>query len=360
MKSELARARELFAQQGHETDPQVELTDTQGIAEDPVETEEPQAVEPEVPEVPETEEPEEDAPLAAETGEDYTEVTTDQIEDIHQYAEATGVDLEYLYSLKIPVKNGEPVTLGQFKDQLQDGEYSPQSPDQAEIEVQRQQLAEQQAAFEEQRRAMMNAPAPTQEVVAAAARLQALQQDAQRIDWAELEKKNPGVAANERSKLQIAMGQAQQEYNYAVQSADATRQQQMGQIWSETEKVMASKYSEWREPEKKKAAMGEIEALMHEYGYTNADIANTIDNKPIRMMQDLIALRKQVGDGNLAAKKVVKAPKFLKGGGPKPAVNPQTRIKRLKRQAQEAPAGKRRGAELDAVKAILSTRNAQR
>jgi hypothetical protein len=315
----------------------------------PVETpEEPVApvetpVEPELPAAAELEDP--NAPAEEEEPD---------IHDIHQLASAIGVDAEYMYGLQIPMPEGQdPITLGQYKDMVQQqGETgAAENRLNTERELFQQEKQRYEAEMSNRMQAMQQVP---QEVQEAEARQQALALQYQSIDWAALEQQDAGQAALQKQNLSTAFNQAGQEVEAARNRQAALQQQYMAGTRQEEEAKLLLAIEAWRDPKVREKGTASVSKLMADYGFAPNEIGNVMDHRAIRIMNDLARYREQAGDMNPALKKVKQAPKALRPGGRQAKVKP-TALKEAKERLARAGPAKRRQAEIDVAKALLSS-----
>lgn len=335
-------------------------------------SENPQAL---APEEPAPEEPEQDPspPLAAQAPDSLYPDTTDaeveaggepeeeapDITDLGQLAAAIEVDPEWLYNLRIPISTGdgkEYITVGQYKDQVQAGEVVTADADRLKYE--RDILDQDRQKFETERNAtLQQAQQVPQQVMQAEARAMGLQQQYQSADWSTLEQQDPGRAALMKQNMAS-------EYQQAVQEADQARgqyqqlqkQAMVDQRRHEEQKLLLS-IDTWRDPNARKQGTAEISKMLAEVGYTTDEISNFMDHRAIILMNELATLRKQVGAGDAAAKRVREAPKALAPGARRTATKKQPTVKQLRDSVRNAKPGGRRGAELAAAKVLLGVKS---
>jgi hypothetical protein len=261
-----------------------------------------------------------------------------EIQDLAGLAQAIGVDQEWLYSLKIPMPDGrDPVTLGQFKDQVTQVERDRQA-----VEKQRIELAEAEARVQ----AALNVTQQVPEVVQAAyADVKAIEQQYATIDWEQFEKKSPGQAALARQKLNDAYAQAKAKLGTVVNQVQAMQQQFFQQQSQAQIKTLLEKVPEWRD---KATAVRERDLIMNtmtEYDVDPRELFVVNDHRYIRAMRDLAILKAEKRGADAALKRVQGAPRNLRP---------------INNAAQRQTAGQRQQAELSKRAKELGTPAAQR
>lgn len=215
-----------------------------------------------------------------------------------------GATPEDLYGLEIVSSaDGQPVTVGTLKDHYQQRESF--NAEKAEFERQRQETvaqleeARQQAAIA----AGQNAEVP-EELLQARATMQALVQQAQAVNWQELERDDPGEAALTRQKYRDAYQAAEGRYNQMQAQVEQQRQAAYQQYIAKQQEAMYQRIPDWRDQEKFNAEKAEIEQLAAQYGYTKGDIESIVDPRQAHMLRDFMRLSKHFGSATAQAKQV--------------------------------------------------------
>lgn len=279
-------------------------------------------------------EDEQKAEEVEETAEETDEATDepDEVPDhytIKTLAEAIEMDIKDFYEVQVPMENGEKIPLGEMKNKYQE---------------QTRQLEKLEAQTKEQ--PLPGAPVG-QEEVAVMVELQAIQNEFDAKDWAELEEIEPGQAALERQKLQDRQQAAMMKYNQIGQ----VRQEAHNEMLQAAEQKLSELIPAWSDVDVRRADEALISEAMVKAGYTQDMVNSVTDPIAWSLMQELVTLRKEKEKGAKVLKKVSKAPKVLGSKGA--AIKPK-KGEVAKQLAQKAHLTKNRKDEEAAVKAILS------
>jgi hypothetical protein len=332
MNDELAAVKEILNQTQPE---QVDIEDA--IDETVVDQEEP-APEEELGQAPveNAEEPTDETPDAE--GEEPGEIRT-----IAQLAEAIEVEPQYLYDIEIGMGEGQdPVKLGQLKDEYQ------------AVVKERDAAVHMANQIKNQFSDLPNVDGMTPQVLEAQANIRALQMEMEQVNWEEAERQDPGQAALLKQKYQEAFQIAHGQLQAAQSAMGQARQARLQAAFP----VMLEKIPAWQNSEIRKADQGKIMQMMASEGYHENEVRGITDPRTMKLLYDLMSLREQNGQLETAKaaalKKVKKAPKVI-GSARRVAKNDKKRTEEAIQRAKNAPRTQRRGAELDAVKAILSS-----
>lgn len=261
-----------------------------------------------------------------------------EIHDLAGLAQAIGVDPEWLYSLKMPMPDGrDPLTLGQFKDVITQVDR-----DRQQIEKQRIELAQAEARMQAALDVTQQVP---QAVQAAYAEVAAIEQQYNSIDWATVEKRNPGQAALARQKMNDAYAAAKANLGQTVQKAQAMQQQLFEQQRLEQTAALLEKVPEWKDKATAVRERDLILTTMSEYDIDPRELLVVNDHRYVRAMRDLALLKQQSRNADASLKQVRQAPKTLR-----PVAN----------AAARQQAGQRQQAELVRRAKELGTPAAQR
>lgn len=268
---------------------------------------------------PETE-PEAEAPedgAQAEAPQDEPEEI--EIGDITDLANHLGVDPADLYNIAVPfTKDGErhEFSLGEVKDRYQDMVEAKAAKEQAET------LANQYREVESKLRENLEANAQQYQSFLQAAQ-QTMLAEMQGVDWAKLERENPG----EWARLSEQYRQKQMRLRDMEQQAQQAFQEQKKQYQSHLEGLREEQLSrertallraipEWRKDEiadtERKAL---VEYMRDSLGYKPEEINNVYDHRAIVLARKAMMYDEMVKKGDVAKKKVVKlAKKVVKPG----------------------------------------------
>lgn len=249
-----------------------------------------------------------------------------------ELAEAIGWETEDLYSsVMIPMKDGESVPLGEFKNKYQD------------LSHENTQL---QAQLEE---AKTNPVEQTQQLSAQMIEQMGMMQQIQRAeestDWEELEELDPTEAILKRDKIRRAKDEVQAN----IQQIQLAEQTQRVEMVKKAEEKLLDMVPEWKDAE----VRSKDEALMRQtalsYDYTDNEIMSIADPRLMKLLRRLSHLESREKQASSAVEKVRKAPRRLKGQAVSP-INSETKINKLVSKAKQS--GDRRD-EYAAIKALL-------
>jgi len=241
-----------------------------------------------------------------------------EIADITGLAEYLGVDAADVYNIAVPyTKDGErhEFTLGEIKDKLGDFQETLAMREQADATYQRYQQAETQIKEALEQQSYMAASILQQAE-------QALLADMQGINWAALERTNPG----ERARLSEQARRRQAEIRQIGHQAAQQFEQQKTQVTEQLQKIKQEKLMreqsatlraipEWRDEAKANTERRQLAEYMQKTGFT-ADEINGIDDHRQLLLARKAWMYDQLKDsGSVASKKVVKlAKKIVKPG----------------------------------------------
>jgi|PlaIllAssembly_1097288.scaffolds.fasta_scaffold96176_3 hypothetical protein len=228
-----------------------------------------------------------------------------EIHDLASLAKAIGVDTEWLYSLQLPMPDGrDPLTLGQFKDQVTQLDRDRQA-----IEKQRIELAQAEARVTAALNVTQQVPQAVQE---AYADVKAIEQQYARVDWEQFEKKSPGQAALARQKMNDAYAAAKAKLGTIVGQVQHMQQELIQQQSREQIQHLLEKVPEWRD---KATAIRERDMIMNtmiEYDVDPRELFVVNDHRYVRAMRDLAILKAQARGADASLKQVRQAPKNLR------------------------------------------------
>jgi len=272
----------------------------------------------------------------------------DETLTIAQLADAIDVDPEYLYDIDIGMGEGkDSVKLGQLKDDYQS------------VTTERDALVTERDALKSEA-ADPNSIANlgqgvSQEMIKAFANMDNLQNMYENFDWRGLseEPDGAGKVALKKQEFQEAFQRGQG----FIQQADNNMKQLKSQNLQKAAAQMFEIIPEWKDETIRRTDQGKMKALMLAEGYNDNAVNSIVDPRAMKMLNELVSLREykaNVEAGTVTAlKKVRKAPKVLKGIGRK-SPNLKAEAKKLVKVARGASISKRKGAEVEAVKAILA------
>ena len=256
-----------------------------------------------------------------------------EAETLAELAEQFGLPVEKLYDIKIPMPaGGDPITLGQFKDRV--AELS-------QLDAQREQVRQQamsaQQVEQELRQVLQSVQGAPQAIQQAQADLITLQKQAQGVDWAKFERRDPGKAALARQKLQDAMQGAQMRLQKAYQATQqASEQVRQRRLFAAKDAVLQN-IQEWRNPEVAANDIREIaDVFGRNYGFDPGELMQVDDPRVVMVMRAHAKLLKQVGEADAAVKRVQKAPRHLRPVRSKRTTQGQKRQVQLNERAKQS------------------------
>ena len=261
---------------------------------------------------------------------------------------------EAVYSVQMPLENGEVITLGQAKDSIKESLDVLAEREQREQELATK--AEELATREAQLQQQLQSATPA-ELVKAEAALQKAVEEFQSIDWVSLETSNPGQAALMRQKLndKVALATQQRDAidgNIKQLREDVARQQQAAaeQYLNQQKQELFRLIPDWAN----EANFVKGREALVQYG-----IGQGFDEKTLRSIADpqvIAYLHKQmVKDQALeTAKPVQKPPKVLK---PQAVANrKQGRKSRVDKLVSRAKTSRDTRDKVEAIGALLNNR----
>ena len=231
------------------------------------------------------------------------------------------------------MKDGEGVTLGEFKNKYQD------------VTHENTQLKEK---LQNTETTAGQSQQQTQEMVALMGNLDQINRVEEGTDWDELEELDPTEAVLKRDKIRrardevsVAMGELQQKEQQAY---NAFVDQQIGKM---VEMIPA-----WKDESAKTKDQGSIKENMRSYGYDDSEIVTLIDPRMMSMMNDFAKLKAKNTEALKAVKTVRKAPKVLGTNRNVQKGNPKDKLDKLVSKAKSS--GDKRDAH-EAIKALLAS-----
>ena len=298
--------------------------------------------------------PSEQEAEGAEAGEGGAEGETplESIENLEQLANAIGADLSDLYHLKVPIANGEPITLGELKDKIQAGELP---AGQAEkLQQERSQFeAERQAHFARVEEILQSAHQTSEQLIDAKAMVTAIAHQYQNTDWRALEAEDPGTAALRKQELQMAFQQAQAQVQDLQGQADTAMKQSVMARRAREEQAMSQRVPDWGIPEKRQKLIGDMSQVLISYGYRPEEIGNIMDHRALHMVHDLLKAQGTLKSADATGKMIRKLPSAMKPSGRAPAPSAE---KKLQQQLKAAAKTGDQRTKVDAVAQLLRSK----
>ena len=170
------------------------------------------------------------------------------------------------------------------------------------------------------------------------------------VDWKTLREEDPAEYSAKKQEFQERKNQiealkaeAGQEYQQAVQQQQEVQQAQMQEHLVKEHEALISKLPEWKNEKVAAEEKGKLGAYLMDNGFSQEDVGNASDHRLIIMARKAMLYDQGQANTNAAAKKVVKVPKVMKPGAPKPE-NESKRDELAKRRAQAQKSGTERDA----------------
>ncbi len=233
-------------------------------------------------------------------------------ETLSEYAEATGMDMDYIYGLKIglPGAGGEDITLGQWKDRVQELDRVQQGADQ--LERQRRELEQQAQHVQQQAGAAMQVPNEIRQVDA---QILAIQDRFNNTNWAQLEQEDPGRAALQKQNLSVAYENAQSQRQNMVQQYGQQQEAQRAEMLQQQNGRLMEFVPEWRDPATRSQEEADIMNWAESEGLDKNSIMTIPDAGVVRFLRNQWLKSKKYESADENFKQVQKRPRSLRAGG---------------------------------------------
>lgn len=262
--------------------------------------------------------------------------SAEDIQTITQLAERIEADPEWLYNLKVPVRDGlEPISLSELKDAYQEAAQVRNLRKQ--VEQEREEVSKEKAQAQEQvQQELQKVSGLSNELIEAQADVKAIVKQYADTDWTSLEQDDPGKAALQRQRMneayQSATGRVQQvEQTYRSQVTEQMKAQ-MQKHGEELRKHLP----EWSDETVRKQEFSEMSEALQSYGYTPQEISQVYDHRALRMARDLAKLKSQADTAKKTVAKVRQAPKPLKPAAPSAEPSRQTKLRKMMNRAAKS------------------------
>lgn len=181
-----------------------------------------------------------------------------------------------------------------------------------------------------------------QAVSADIVRVQALEQQLQhfeRIDWSAAFDADPFNALKlkeQRDQLREQRAASLQGLNAKQQQFQAHMQQTAQQALAAESEALLAKVPTWRNTEKAQQEKGEItSALTSFYGFTQAEVAQTMDHRMILVARDAAAYRKLLANKDARVKQAREAPATAKPGAASAQPNGRVEFNKVRGKIKE-------------------------
>lgn len=153
-----------------------------------------------------------------------------------------------------------------------------------------------------------------------------IDQEAQEIDWKQLREDDPAEYsakkadfAERRERVDRMKQEAVGEYQKALQQQQENVNAQQQQRVQTEHAALLEKLPEWRDEKKAKTEKTEIAEYLMGQGFSQNDVAQATDHRIILLARKALLYDRNQKKADVARKKVVKIPKVVKPGSPKPA-----------------------------------------
>lgn len=298
---------------------------------------------PEVEEVEATEDDgmqgDEDEIAPDETDADESEAET-RFESLSELAEAAGMEFEdFMKSIKANVKiNGKEgeVSLAELKKGYQlESDYTRKN---MEFVEQKRQFDEQQAQAQNRLNTELQRAG-----IAFKMAQQQLTHDFNAIDWKSLEKDDPQAYLLKRQQFGERQAQLDQGINQALANAQQIQQRQQQQnaqkaqeIEARERELLVAAMPQWKDSKVRESESQAIAEYMTANGFTPEEIGSIRDHRVFVLAHRAMQAQKAATSTDLARKKVVSAPKLVKGNARQSANQSNAkRISTLKAKAKQ-------------------------
>lgn len=293
---------------------------------------------------------EDDEDISEEEG-DEPEATLPDRWTAPKLAEAIGWDVGDLYrDLLVPVSNGEPIPLGQLKD-----ERDQVAAQRAEIEQQRQQLTQAAQHFEQQRQQWLSqSQSQSQEVAEAAGQLERVKAAFEAEDWERMRKEDPSGYAAAQIEYGKAYAAAKAQYESAAQRDQAARMQAYQQARQQHDQAFLQMVPEWQDRSRATEESQKVQQYLAYRGFQPEEIGSIYDARVRVVALDAMRWAEHQARNEQAKGKLRAAPKRVlspgRGGAPGAAS-----AKNVTRLVEKARKSRNREDKLDAAMAVLDT-----
>ena len=154
---------------------------------------------------------------------------------------------------------------------------------------------------------------------------ESLNKETKSVDWAKLREDDPA----EYSARQIEIGEkrksiekmkqdAREQYQRSVNQNQEQSQQAMQQHLIKEQEILLQKLPEWKSDEVAKTEKGRIADYLIKEGFAKEDLAHATDHRLIIMARKAMLYEQGQDKNKVLEKKVLRVPKVIKPGSPKP------------------------------------------
>jgi len=277
----------------------------------------------------------------------------DEIATLSELAEHLETDIDWLNTLKVPVKIDGQSAEAPLADLV--ANYQMDGAAEKRLETAKAKATE---MVGEAQKVVENAQAQ----FAVAGKLiegidKALLADEQSVDWKDLRENDPAEFAAKRREYDDRKAAIEQlkrdaaaEYQQAVQEGSAQTQQQQAEYLQQQHQMLLEAIPEWRDSGKADAEKAELSDYLIGQGFSRDDVSAASDHRLIVMARKAKMFDEMKANSNAARKKVAKVPKVVKPGAPKP------QEQKSREQQAALKARLQKSGKLDDAFALLKSR----
>ncbi len=253
------------------------------------------------------------ADAVASEGEEGAQKAGEQTYTPKSLAEAIGWTAEDLYrDLNVPFADGKSMTLGELKDAREETVRM-----RADLDNERNQFAQEQSNWARQSQAQAQHGAQrSKEITEAQQAMDVAQAKYNLVPWDEIEKQNPGQAANLRQRIEMEYAQAKRLLDQAQQSANTQAEQQYQQALWEHEQNLVRLVPQWRDQNVRQQEFSELsQFLVERFGFRPDELPLIQDSRAQAVARMAWEGSKKAQEAQAALSKVRAAPKQVMRSG---------------------------------------------
>jgi hypothetical protein len=253
-----------------------------------------------------------------------------EIVNLVDLATAIEVEPEFLYNIKVPLADGaEPLTLSELKDRYTELKRGSEH-DRVALQAERDNLESYRNQVQQQVEQQMALP---KEILAAQAKVMAIANQYENVDWDTFEQQDAGKAALEKQRLATAFQQAQHEANQMYGTYQSETQKRFAEHQRKQSEMMLTKIPEWSDKKVRVQEQGYMRDMLKGYGYNDDEISSLSDHRAMHMARDLWKMKEMQKSAEKTVTKLKKMPKPLKSKAKAP-VNKKVILQKGVQQAK--------------------------
>ncbi len=266
------------------------------------------------------------------------EETSDEPFSVDSLTKAIDMEVDDFYNVLVPMPDGKAaITIGEMKNT-----YTQALRDNDVLNTK---IAEHEKTIADGTSGREHQQQVSQLEQQAQMEMAVVQNEYNQVDFATLELNDPGQAALMRQKFQERYNNAQN----VLQQAGMAQQQEQEQYVQQARSKMFEIVPEWSDKEVFKNDLADMNVAFLDAGYGQPDIDAIVDPIAMKLMHELVVLRKKQAGSSDALKKVRSAPKPLKSKSKRSMPKPDS----VKKMVNKAKQSRNKHDQLDAVKALL-------